>query len=236
MPITRRTFLQSTTATAASSAASQPLNVIIIGGHPGDPECGCAGTAARYVALGHHVALLYLNRGEGYCGPNPLDRCAGIRTAEAKSACASLRAKPVFAAQHDGQAIVDNPHYDAFSQLLAAESPDVVFTHWPIDLHRDHRAASALTLDAWIKFKNKFALYYYEVADDTLSYPTPTDYVDISPVEALRHAACYAHASQQPEKWYPKQVDITRARGAASGHTQAEAFVRHAGSKAAFLP
>jgi len=40
---------------------------------------------------------------------------------------------------------------------------------------------------------------------------SPADYVDISSVESRRRAACYAHASQQPDKWRPKQVEITRA-------------------------
>jgi hypothetical protein len=64
----------------------------------------------------------------------------------------------------------------------------------------------------------------------------PTEYVDISAVEVRRHAACYAHASQDPGKWYPKQVEITRRRGAESGFAQAEAFLRHPESQRAFLP
>src|ERR1035441_9779869 len=101
--------------------------------------------------------------------------------------------------------------------------------------HRDHRAVSALTLDAWLIAPKSFALYYYEVAEDTMMF-SPTGYVDISSVEARRRAACYAHASQQPDKWYPKQVEITRARGVESGFPQAEAFLRHPESKPALLP
>lgn len=92
-----------------------------------------------------------------------------------------------------------------------------------------------LTLDAWWKADRSFALYYYEVAEDTTMF-APSEYVDISTVEVQRRAACFAHASQQPEKWYPKQVEITRRRGAASGSLQAEAFARHPESKRAMLP
>ena len=92
-----------------------------------------------------------------------------------------------------------------------------------------------LVLDAWWKSEKSFALYYYEVAEDTTMF-APTEYVDISSVEAARHAACYAHISQSPDKWYPKQVEITRFRGAESGFAQAEAFLRHPESKRAFLP
>jgi LmbE family N-acetylglucosaminyl deacetylase len=178
MPLSRRALL----AAAAAPFLPASLKIVVAGGHPGDPECGCAGAVARYTQAGHDAVLLYLNRGEGYCGGAALDRCAGIRTAEAGKACGILKARAVFADQYDGRAIVDAAHYEAFAKLLAAERPDIVFTQWPIDEHRDHRAVSLLTLDAWMKGGRQFALYYYEVAEDTMSF-SPTEYVDISSVE-----------------------------------------------------
>jgi LmbE family N-acetylglucosaminyl deacetylase len=233
--LSRRSLLASAALPLLGKSSTPALKIVVAGGHPGDPECGCAGTIARYTDLGHEVVLLYLNRGEGYCGGASLARCAGIRTAEAGKACQILKARAAFADQVDGRATVDATHDEAFARLLAAESPDVVFTQWPIDRHRDHRAVSMLTLDAWFQGGRKFALYYYEVAEDTMMF-SPAEYVDISSVESRRRAACYAHASQQPDKWYPKQVEITKARGLASGFPQAEAFLRHAESKAALLP
>lgn len=201
------------------------VRIVVTGGHPGDPECGCGGTISRYADAGHEAILLYLNHGEGYCGGSDQKDCAKIRTGEAEKACAILKARPVFAGQYDGRSIVDPPHYEEFSKLLLGQEPDVVFTHWPMDSHRDHRAIAALVLDAWLNSKKKFALYYYEVAEDTLLF-SPTDFVDTSAV-ALRHqAACYAHASQQPDKWFPLQTEITRYHGLQSGCGQAEAFFR----------
>lgn len=222
-------------AAQALRAAASSLKVVVAGGHPGDPECGCAGTIARYSDNGHEVVLLYLNRGEGYCGGASLERCADIRTGEARKACQILKARAAFAGQYDGRAIVDGSHYEAFARVLMAEKPDVVFTQWPIDSHRDHRAVSVLTLDAWLQAGKRFALYYYEVAEDTMMF-TPADYVDISSVESRRRDACFAHASQQPDKWYPKQVEITRAHGRAKGVAQAEAFLRHPESQGGLLP
>jgi len=220
---------------ALAIAAPASLKIVVTGGHPGDPECGCAGTIARLTDLGDQVVVLYLNRGEGYCGTSPLSQCASIRTAEARKACDILKARPVFAGQIDGQAIVDSAHYESFGRLLNAENPDAVFTQWPIDQHRDHRAVSALTLDAWLKEKKRYALYYYEVAEDTMMF-RPDEYVDISSVESRRHAACYAHVSQQPDKWYPQQAAIRRSRGAAAHVPQADAFARHPDSKRMALP
>ena len=209
--------------------------VLVAGGHPGDPECGCAGTILRYREAGAEVVLLYLNRGEGYCGGAKLEDCAAIRTREAQNACQILGCRAAFAGQYDGRAVVDGAHYEAFARILGAERPDVVFTQWPIDRHRDHRAVSMLTLDAWLAGGRKFALYYYEVAEDTMMF-SPTDYVDISAMESRRRSACFAHVSQQPETWYPKQVEITRRRGVESGVAQAEAFRHHPESPRAVLP
>jgi N-acetylglucosamine malate deacetylase 1 len=217
-----------TTALASSrsdSLQARKLKVVVTGGHPGDPECGCGGTAARYADSGHEVVLLYLNRGEGFCGRNDLKDCARIRTSEAEKACAILKARPVFVGQHDGRSVVDPSHYEEFLRVLNGETPDLVFTQWPIDSHRDHRAISALVLDAWLAANRKFALYYYEVAEDTVMF-SPTEYVDTSAVELRHRAACYAHASQNPDKWYPLQKDITRYRGLQNGWQQAEAFLR----------
>src|SRR5947209_13358319 len=90
-----------------SSTAPGKFKVIVTGGHPGDPEYGCGGTIARLTAAGHDVALLYLNDGAW-------ETSAPIRIAEAKKACEILRARPLYAGQANGHAIVDDAHYDAF--------------------------------------------------------------------------------------------------------------------------
>jgi len=92
-----------------------------------------------------------------------------------------------------------------------------------------------LVLDAWWKARKTFALYYYEVAEDTTMF-SPTEYVDISSAEARRRDACFAHVSQQPDKWYPKQVEITKRRGMESNLGEAEGFLRHPESRRAQLP
>lgn len=234
MLLSRRHLLAAAVTTTLGTAAAK-LKIVVSGGHPGDPECGCAGTIARYAALGHEIVLLYLNRGEGFCGAPELAKCAAIRTAEAQKACQILKARPVFAQQVDGQAIVDNAHYQQFRELLDAENPDILFTQWPLDHHRDHRAVSQLALDAWLHGGKKAAFYYYEVAEDTMMF-APAEFVDISQTESARRAACYAHASQNPEKWYPLQVELTRFRGSQCGHPQAEGFVRHWESAPGRLP
>ncbi len=202
---------------------SRKLKVVVTGGHPGDPEYGCGGTIARYTELGHDVILLYLN--DGVPTGKPKD---GVRIAEAKKACEILKARALFAGQIDGNAVVDQAHYEAFRKILEPENPDVVFTHWPIDNHADHRAMSMLVYDAWLHSRKKFALYYYEVSngEDTVQF-SPTHYIDITATKPKKQQACFAHASQSPERFYALQNQVTGMRGIEKGCHQAEGFIRH---------
>src|SRR5207302_11506838 len=111
------------------------------------------------------------------------------------------KARPAYAGQIDGRAVIDVPHYESFRRLIEAEQPNVVFTHWPIDNHADHRAISLLVYEAWLRMGKRFALYYYEVSsgEDTVQF-SPTHYVDIT-TEPRKRLACYAHASQAPDKY-----------------------------------
>jgi len=83
-----------------------------------------------------------------------------------------------------------------------------------------------LTYDAWKNSKQNFALYYYEVSDgeDTLQF-SPTHFIDITAQEPVKRAACFAHASQTPERYYKMQDDVALFRGVKGGYKRAEAFV-----------
>lgn len=207
-------------AQTSQTSGEKKLSVVVCGGHPGDPEYGCGGTIARLTEMGHTVTLMYLNQGDW--PPTPPD----MRLAEAKKACEILKAKRAYAGQQNGHAVLDNAHYEDYQKLLMAENPDIVITQWPIDNHRDHRAITNLTYDAWHAAKRNFSLYYYEVSDgeDTLQY-SPTHYVDITATEPRKKEACYAHASQTPDRYYELQDAVAKFRGIESGYARAEAFV-----------
>jgi len=211
---------------SGSTLPTRKQKIVVTGGHPGDPEYGCGGTIARLTALGHEVVLLYLNDGAWQ------QISAATRIAEAKKACEILKARHAYANQVNGHAIVDNDHYRSFQSTIEAESPDAVFTHWPIDNHPDHRAIANLTYESWKQLKHKFALYYYEVSDgdDTTQFPAPTHYIDINHVAETKKAACYAHASQSPDYFYAVQETVATFRGLQNGMKRAEAFILQLGS------
>ncbi|HTM89987.1 MAG TPA: PIG-L family deacetylase [Terriglobales bacterium] len=212
----------------AAGKAERPLRVVVAGAHPDDPESGCGGTIANYTDLGHEVSILYLTRGEAGIRGKSAQEAAAIRTAESEKACAILKAKPVFAGQIDGDTEVNRSRYQDFSRILQSLQPDIVFTHWPIDTHRDHRAMSLLVYDAWVAAHRAFDLYYFEVEQGTQTQLFhPTNYVDISKTEPRKRAACFAHVSQQPADWYRLHDQMNRFRGMESGCELGEGFVRH---------
>lgn len=210
---------------------------MVAGAHPDDPETGCGGTIARFSDLGHEVAILYLTRGERGIKGKSYDEAGAIRAKEAEKACEILKARPVFAGQVNGKVEVTYSRYDEYRKILEAEHPDMVFTHWPIDTHEDHRATSLLVYDGWLKMGKKFALYYFEVMTGMQSSNFgPTHYVDITATEARKRAACFAHASQQPEEFYAVHDEMNRFRGMEFGCKYAEAFIHHVQSPEIALP
>ena len=236
----RRQFL-ALTLPALAMAQDRParrLSVVCVGGHPDDPESGCGGTLARYAALGHTVAIVYLTRGEAGVRGKSHDEAAAIRTAECQAACKILGAKPLFAGQVDGATVVDAKAAESLGRLIAAERPDVVLTQWPIDTHLDHQAASILTYRAWLAGGRRFELFYYEVdlGAQTMGFH-PTDYVDITSVREKKKAALFAHKSQDGEGIYREHHQVMEAfRGREGGSAAAEAFVRLARAGAPGLP
>jgi N-acetylglucosamine malate deacetylase 1 len=209
--------------------AEHRLKVVVVGAHPDDPESSCGGVMALYSSLGHDVIAIYLTRGEAGIQGKSEAGAAVIRTAEAERACAILGVRPVFAGQIDGKTEISRGRYEDFRRLLDSVQPDIVFAPWPIDSHRDHRAASLLTYDAWEQGGKRFQLYYSEVdlGDQTQDFH-PTHYVDIAAFVEKKRQACFAHASQDPPSFYNAfHEPMQKFRGMECGCAAAEAFIRH---------
>jgi LmbE family N-acetylglucosaminyl deacetylase len=220
-----------------STAAPARLNVVCVGAHPDDPESGCAGTLARYAETGHKVTVVYLTRGERGIEGKGLDETAAIRSGECEAACRLIGANAVFAGQIDGDTIVDRRHIEEMTKLLAAQEPDIVLTHWPLDTHPDHQAASILTVRAYLNARKRWPLYFMEVNTGYQTFGfTPTDVVDISMTVDKKKAALFAHKSQNGEEiWRKHHEVIATFRGRDLGVRHAEAFV-HLGRDIAIPP
>ena len=242
MSSSRRKFFRNTVSASAALGLSSLINaapvkirrnnkVVCVGGHPDDPESGCGGTLAKMANAGWEVTVIYLTSGEAGIDGKTHQEAAAIRTKEAIAACKILKAKPVFAGQIDGDSIVNNEWVNKIKALIEKEDPSIVFTHWPIDSHKDHQAASFLTIQSWMRGGRKYELYFFEACTGAQSMSfKPTDYVDITDTREQKRKSVFVHVSQNPESIYTasdcNHDTIEKFRGIEMNVAAAEAFVR----------
>ncbi|MBQ0024461.1 MAG: PIG-L family deacetylase [Bacteroidales bacterium] len=230
----KRTFLMLmmllavTTLNAQDPITGHYKKALVIGAHPDDPESMCAGTMLLLKQQGCEVVCVYFTSGEGGIPGKSAEETALIRRQEALNSCEVMGIRPVFMTQVDGNSEINKARYDEMKELIAAEKPDVVFTHWPIDAHRDHRVCSMLVYDAWRQLGHTFDLYYGEVMTGMQTQMfSPTIYVNIDSTVELKRKAYTCHVSQgtagNVQKWH-QVIDVMRGREFQCQH--AEAFVK----------
>ncbi|MHB8520783.1 MAG: PIG-L deacetylase family protein [Limisphaerales bacterium] len=211
----------------AEGNAAKRLKVVCVGGHPDDPESGCAGALARYADAGHRVTIIYLTRGERGIRDKSNEEAAAIRSAECEAACKIIGAKPLFAGQIDGSTEMTRSRLDELHKLVLAEAPDVLFTHWPIDTHFDHQVASLLAIRSGMALPRPPHLFFFEVNSGSQTQGfLPNTYIDITPVVERKKSALFAHVSQDGVDIWRQHHEIVAAfRGREAGVRAAEAFV-----------
>lgn len=202
--------------------------VLVIGAHPDDPETCAGGTMLALKAQGCEVVSVYLTGGEAGIKGKSADESARIRHKESADACAMMGVRSLWVGQIDGATEVNKTRYDEMKAIIAAEKPDAVLTHWPIDSHRDHRVCSILVYDAWRQLDHGFDLYYMEAMTGLQSMNfAPDDYVDISDFADLKHKAVYCHATQEPgwmlDEWH---IPMEKLRGNEYQCKAAEGFIK----------
>ncbi len=201
---------------------------LVIGAHPDDPETIAGGTMLVLKNLGCEVVSVYLTGGEAGINGMSHDEAAKVRHQESAEACKVMGVRHIFLDQVDGNAEVNKERYAQMKEVIEREKPDVVFTHWPIDSHRDHRVCSILVYDAWRQLGHSFDLYYAEAMSGLQSQNfIPTDYVNIDAFVELKHKACMCHESQgMPEIIDGWHSIMEQFRGIEFHCKAAEAFVK----------
>ena len=199
------------------------LKVVVIGGHPDDPESGAGGLVAMLSRQGHEVILAY---GTAFRSDRRFfDRPeADVRRGEASAACKVLGATPKFFPYAHEKLVADEPTLKAVSAWLDDVKPDIVVTHWPLDTHPNHHAVSSLV---WQSYKRQggWNLYFFEVMTDqqTIAF-RPELYLDIAAVREAKRRALLEHSSQGPEQIWEAHEKMHHRRGAECGVEFAEAY------------
>lgn len=230
-PLTRRNFL-ATSAVLSSlpaavadepPAAERKLKVVVFGGHPDDPESGAGGLVAALTRQGHEVTLAYAAtfRADRRCFGRPE---SDVRREELAAACRHLGATAKVFPYAAEKFEADDATLRVVSSWLDEARPDVVVTHWPIDMHPNHHVVSSLVWRCYTR-KGGWNLYFFEVMFDqqTLAF-SPELYLDIAPVREVKRQALMEHKSQLPETIWAAHERMHRKRGAECGVEFAEAY------------
>ncbi|MHB1414153.1 MAG: PIG-L deacetylase family protein [Chloroflexota bacterium] len=221
----------------------KPRSVMIIGAHPDDPDFGCAGTTAKWLAEGCEVRYVLCTSGDkGSWDPAVTPgEMATIREREQMDAAAELGvAECIFLRHVDGEVEATMAFRRELAMLIRQFKPDVVVTHDPwlhYQIHPDHRAVGITVTDAiagardvWY-YPDQFVggigahrvkdLYYMRAQE-------PNCWIDISETFDRKIAALSKHVSQVSR--IPDLAERMRQRAEATGREKglrlAEAFHR----------
>lgn len=118
------------------------MNILAIGAHPDDIELGCGGLLIKAARQGHNVSMYTLTRGGAGGDPNE-------RTNELRQSAEFIGAKHLWVDNfEDSKLSVTNELINHIEYFITKASPDIILTHSHGDIHHDHRAIAAATVES----------------------------------------------------------------------------------------
>jgi len=128
------------------------MNILAIGAHPDDVELGCGGLLIKAARQGHNVSIYTLTRGGA--GGDPTERANELK-----------RSAEFIGANHlwidnfeDSKLTVTDELINHIEFFIHKTNADVILTHSHGDIHHDHRAIAAATLEA-ARFNSNILAY-----------------------------------------------------------------------------
>jgi len=201
--------------------AHAPLSILCVGAHCDDIEIGCGGTILRLLAEHPGSSVYWL-----VLAGNPR------RAAEARAAATGFLAGA-------GRSTVDIQSFresyfpyvgaeikDYFETLSKVTQPDLIFTHYHLDRHQDHRVVCELT---WNTFRNHL-IAEYEIPKYEGDLDRPNTYVALTRAHADRKVDLLMEhfPSQASRHWFKAEtfhaLMTVRGNEAVAAEGRAEAF------------
>ncbi len=195
-------------------AQDRPLQIIMIGAHPDDCDIKSGGTAALFVAMGHHVKFVSVTNGDAGHQSEGGGMLAKRRIAETKEVAKRLGVSYDVLDNHDGELLPTLEIRLQIIRKIREWKADVVIAPRSNDYHPDHRYTGVVVQDAAFMVgvpniapdtpplrKNPVFLYF----QDNFKKPNPFQAdiaVDITSVIAKKLDGLDAHQSQFFE-WLP---------------------------------
>jgi LmbE family N-acetylglucosaminyl deacetylase len=190
----------------------QKADIMIIAAHPDDPEFGIAGTIAKWTKSGKVVVYVICTNGDkGTIDPEiTAETLTKIRQEEQKSAAKILGVSQVIFLGYPDQGLEETSEFRReIVRQIRVFRPDIVATSDPYRkylLHRDHRIAGQVVLDAVYPFARDHLAYPDLIAQgyqphkvkEVLTWGTddPNYWSDITETFPLKSSAIRCHRSQ----------------------------------------
>jgi LmbE family N-acetylglucosaminyl deacetylase len=135
------------------------VNILAIGAHPDDIELGCGGLIVKAAKGGHNVYMYTLTRGEAAGDPYR-------RINELIDSARVVGAKKLWIDNFpDTHLSVTSDLINHIENIIQMTQADLVLTHSSYDIHHDHRATSAATIEAG-RFAHNILAYEIPLSRD----------------------------------------------------------------------
>lgn len=209
--------------------------VLVVGAHPDDEVLGAGGTIRAHTANGDEVHVLIVT--EGATAQYDDESLVAQKREEAQECANRLGVANIHFGDLPDMRLDDCAHVEVNAVIEDAVSriaPDIVYTHSPTDVNRDHKEVYDSTMVATRPGSGVDRVLAYEVPSSTdwggEDTPfNPTVYIDVTDHLETKIEAFRAYDSEQRAPPHPRSADVLRAlatvRGAAAGYRAAEAFV-----------
>jgi LmbE family N-acetylglucosaminyl deacetylase len=199
----------------------QGIKILCLGAHCDDIEIGCGGTLLKILETHDNVEVRWI-----------VFSSDGQREEEARKSAdffirnAANRAVSIEKFRNGYFPCQGGDIKDYFETMKEKFSPDIIFTHYRLDLHQDHKKISELT---WNTFRNHVILEY-EIPKYDGDFGIPNCFVplELSLCHRKIKSILESFKSQSDKQWFKEDlfISIMRIRGmeCASSTNYAEAF------------
>ena len=129
-----------------------PSKVLVFEAHSDDTVIGMGGLVRKLSSHGVEICVCTVTKGETAHTEENVGDIVQIRQDEGKQADEVLGISEHIFLDHGCQDVRnERSTFHEFVKLIREQQPDIIFTHGSHEWHRDHRAISALTEEAWWK-------------------------------------------------------------------------------------
>lgn len=190
------------------------MNVLGIGAHFDDLELGCSGTLIKHVRRGDTVTMVVVTDSAYNTPEGDIVRAHDVAYQEGQRAANLIGARLICLGFNTFMVPHDETLTKQINHLVEKLKVDIIYSHWPGDIHRDHQFTARCAMMAG-RHVNKFLLYrsnYY----DTEQMFRGNFYSDISDVFELKMEVIRAHESELERVRY-KWLDFFRNQNANDG-------------------